>query len=110
MLVEDYSHVAVIELLSVLRKMREHCGSEFQITSKTINKTLQYELVDREKTHEEGRTLGVNLWISLVQNLQICFKYLNLLLIDIDIGFIDVDRGFKDVLEKISKVQVFYLS
>ena len=39
-LLEDYSHVAVIEMLSVLRKMSEHCGPEFQITSKTINKTL----------------------------------------------------------------------
>jgi hypothetical protein len=39
-LIEDYSHVAVVEMLSVLRKMREHCGPEFQITSKTINKTL----------------------------------------------------------------------
>lgn len=39
-LLEDFSHIAVVEMLSVLRKMREHCGPEFQVTSKTINKTL----------------------------------------------------------------------
>jgi len=39
-LVEDYSHVAVVEMLSVLRKMSEHCGPEFQVTRKTIKKTL----------------------------------------------------------------------
>ena len=40
-LVEDYSHVAVIEILSMLKRMRRHCGPEFQVTTKTINKTLK---------------------------------------------------------------------
>jgi len=40
-LVEDYSHVAVVEVLSVLRKMSEHCGPEFQTTSKAIKQTLR---------------------------------------------------------------------
>jgi len=40
-LVQDYSRVAVIEMLAVLRKMREHCGPEFQITNRKIGKTLR---------------------------------------------------------------------
>ena len=39
-LVEDYSHIAVVEMLSVLKRICKHCGPEFQITSKTINKML----------------------------------------------------------------------
>lgn len=38
--VEDYSRVAVVEMLLVLRKTSEHCGPEFQITSKAIKQTL----------------------------------------------------------------------
>ena len=35
------STIAVIEMLSVLRKMSEHCGPEFQVTSKTIKQVLK---------------------------------------------------------------------
>lgn len=37
----DFSHVAVVEMLAVLGRMREHCGSQFQITNKAIKQTLK---------------------------------------------------------------------
>jgi len=41
MTVVDHSHVAVVEMLSELRRMREHCGPEFQVTSKTLKQALR---------------------------------------------------------------------